>query len=387
MRLVTDDLEGDEHDDAADDADAQDADHGQVAAAVLVGAGRGVGGPARVERVRGRDAAEVAEPGDEGGRGGDADLAVPLLEDLVGPGHAVGHRGAEPEPDDQQPAVPRPLVRRRGKGDDEQAGDLDQRRAGKEEGAEPVESIGDGGHDEDGDEVHLETLLVFLDLVRAGPRSTYDPDGCKQQAQLNSSKVGVDALDDDGAIQLRADADTNDAKVHQGQGPQSPIDQDVAEVLERPGPGVVDALEVLVVYDGVFAGQGLGRLGQELEDALAHAGLSGRQRAVGQPPEQDESEDYCQQAVDEEHPLESHQTAQAVHLLESGRDEADHGSRDLGGGKVLPDALARPRGRIEEGQVIGHARPHAGNDHTQEESEKSGDVSAYSPFTSCTHIS
>lgn len=61
--------------------------------------------PASVQGVRGHDAAEIAEAGDEGGGSGHAHFAVAVLEDLVGPGHADGDGWAEPEANEEEAAV------------------------------------------------------------------------------------------------------------------------------------------------------------------------------------------------------------------------------------------------------------------------------------------
>ena len=42
----------------------------------------------------------------------------------------------------------------------------------------------------------------------------------------------------------------------------------------------------------------------------------------------------------------------------------------MGGSEVHADALSGPRGRVEEGEIVCHARPHAGGDDTQQEAEK-----------------
>jgi hypothetical protein len=36
----------------------------------------------------------------------------------------------------------------------------------------------------------------------------------------------------------------------------------------------------------------------------------------------------------------------------------------------LADAFARPRGRVEEGEVIGHSGPHSGNDDAEQKTEE-----------------
>ncbi|TPX13975.1 uncharacterized protein E0L32_005675 [Thyridium curvatum] len=335
---------------AGEDAHGQDADHDVVAHAVLVRALPGVGRPARVQRVRRRHAAEVAQARDQRRGGRDADLAVPALEDLVGPGHADGHGGAEPEAHHQQAAVAGPGVRQRER-DGQQARDLDADGGREEVRPVAVEAVRDGRHDDDGDQVH-------------------DPDGRRQQAELDAREGRVDGLDDDGAVELRADAHAHDAKVHQHERPQPPVDQHVAQVAQVPRPRVVHAPHLLVVHGRVLALERLRAGGQPPEPPAARARLPGRQGPVGQPPEQGDAEDDAEQAVDEEHPLEARQALQPVHLLEAGRHEAHDGGRDLRGREVVADALARAGRRVEEGQVVRHAGPHAGDDDAQQEAQE-----------------
>lgn len=108
--LVAKYLDENRHGETADDAEAQDADHGQVAPAVPVGAGSRVLGPAGVQSVGRGYAAQVTEARDEGGGGCDTDLAVAALEDLVCPGHADRHGGAEAETYHEQATVASPGV-------------------------------------------------------------------------------------------------------------------------------------------------------------------------------------------------------------------------------------------------------------------------------------
>lgn len=69
--------------------------------------------------------------------------------------------------------------------------------------------------------------------------------------------------------------------------------------------------------------------------------------------------------------METDETAHAVHELKPGRDETDDGSRELRGSEVKADPLASARRRVEQGQVVGHAGPHASDDETEQEPEKS----------------
>ena len=78
------------------------------------------------------------------------------LEDLVRPGHGYGDGGAEAETDEEEAGVAGPRVGGgAGVGGHEEAGDLDEHGEGEEEGAVVVEAVGEGGDEEDGDEVAL----------------------------------------------------------------------------------------------------------------------------------------------------------------------------------------------------------------------------------------
>ena len=111
--------------------------------------------PPRVQRVRRQNTTQIAEAADEGAGGRDANLAVAGLEDLVGPGHDVGDGGTEAEADNEEAAVARPGVVVAREGGDEEPRDLDEDGDGEDEGAVVVEAVGDGHHEEDGDEVTL----------------------------------------------------------------------------------------------------------------------------------------------------------------------------------------------------------------------------------------
>ena len=69
-----------------------------------------IGGPTSVEGIRSDNTTKVTQARHESGGGSDADLTVAALEDLVGPGHAGGHGGAEAEADEEETAVAGPGV-------------------------------------------------------------------------------------------------------------------------------------------------------------------------------------------------------------------------------------------------------------------------------------
>lgn len=349
-RLVSKHPQQDLHGEAADDAEAQDPDHCQVTPPKLVWTGGRVGRPAGVERIGSHDTAQVSEARNKSAGGGNTDLTVAGLEDLVGPGHTDRHRGAQAEAHHEEAAVTGPLVVE-GEGHGEQARDLDEYRGREEDGPELVEAVTDRRDDEDSEEVH-------------------DPYGRKQQADLDIGVVWVDGCDDDVSVELRPDADTHDAKVHHDQWPESPVDEDIAEVLPRPWARVVHPLEIVVVHKGVLTLESLRCCGEVLHKALLDALFARRKRAVRKPPEQHHAQDDGEGAPDDEHPLEPDDPSQAVHLLEPSTHETHDSGRDLRGAEVHADALPGPSRRVEQCQVITHARPHPGDDEAQQEAQE-----------------
>src|SRR5690606_28474784 len=159
----------------------------------------------------------------------------------------------------------------------------------------------------------------------------------KEQADLNAASLGLDGPDNDGSVKLGADADADNAKVHQSQRPKSPVEQDEAKVLEVPRAGMVDAPEVVVVYNGLLAGQSLRRWREPLPETTALSHLARDKGTVGQPPQEDEAEDNGDQAVDQEHPAKADQAPKTIHELEASGHKSDHSSRDLGCGIVHTD--------------------------------------------------
>lgn len=81
-----------------------------------------------------------------------------LLEDLVCPGHAVGHGRTKTKADDEQATVAGPVIGE-GKGNNDEANDLDDTTGTEEDPAVFVEAVGEWGRDEDSEEVHLLTLV------------------------------------------------------------------------------------------------------------------------------------------------------------------------------------------------------------------------------------
>lgn len=133
---------------------------------------------------------------------------------------------------------------------------------------------------------------------------------------------------------------------------------------------MVHAPQVVVVDLGVAAGQRRGTARDPAQVFLLRRLLARRRGSVREPPEQHDAHGDGDDAVDEEHPLEADQAVGAVHLLEPGGHETDDGGRDLRGGVVLADAFAGPRGGIEQGEIVGHAGPHAGDDDAQDQTEE-----------------
>lgn len=90
------------------------------------------------------------------------------------------------------------------------------------------------------------------------------------------------------------------------------------------------------------------------------------QRPLWQPPEESDANNYGNDAIDQEHPLEADEPAHAVHFLKASRDKTDNGGGKLCGRKVLADSFADTGGRVEERQIVRHPWPHPGYDDTQE---------------------
>ena len=72
---------------------------------------------------------------------------------------------------------------------------------------------------------------IYEDYIRTrreysiGKIQAYNPNGCKQQAELYPSELGIDASDDDCPVKLGSDTDTNDTEVHKRERPQAPVNQ------------------------------------------------------------------------------------------------------------------------------------------------------------------
>lgn len=133
---------------------------------------------------------------------------------------------------------------------------------------------------------------------------------------------------------------------------------------------MVDAPQVVVVDLCVPACEGGRAALQPLEILALGRFDTGSQRPVGKPPEEDDADGDGDDAVDEEHPLEANEAALAVHLLEASRDQAHNSGRDLSGSEVLADAFTRAGRRVEEGEIISHSRPHAGNEDAEQKTEE-----------------
>ena len=95
-----------------------------------------------------------------------------------------------------------------------------------------------------------------------------------------------------------------------------------------------------------------------------------REWSIWKPPKQTEADNDTNEAVQEEHPLDPKETSQSIHLLETGRDETNDGGRYLGCCEVLAYPFPGSGWRIEECQVVSHARPHACNHNTEQNTEE-----------------
>ena len=134
---------------------------------------------------------------------------------------------------------------------------------------------------------------------------------------------------------------------------------------------MVHAPQIMVMDDGVLARQ-CRRAARQPQHPfrLGRRGLARREGPLGQPPQQADANQEADEAVKQEHPLEADQAAEAVHELEAGGHETHDGGGDLGRREVPADALTRAGRGVEEGQVVRHAGPHAGDDDAEEEPEE-----------------
>ena len=76
---------------------------------------------------------------------------------------------------------------------------------------------------------------------------------------------------------------------------------------------VIDSCQVTVVDLGVFASQSRWRLGNPFLPAGSRSDFARCKRPVWEPPEKNEAEDYADEAVEKEHPLETDEAAGTVH--------------------------------------------------------------------------
>lgn len=117
--------------------------------------------PTRVQRIRRRDTTQIPQATHQRRRSRDAHLPMARLEDLRGPCHGDGYRGAETGADEEEADVAGPGAGGGGEGGGEETGDLDEDGGGEEVGAETVEAVREGGYEEDCYEVHLGLLAEF----------------------------------------------------------------------------------------------------------------------------------------------------------------------------------------------------------------------------------
>ena len=94
------------------------------------------------------------------------------------------------------------------------------------------------------------------------------------------------------------------------------------------------------MHDRVFSRQCFRGGGQPLHQAGSRAALTRWKRLVREPPEESESGNYGHETVEKEHPSEACKSADAVHELEAGRDEANYRRGDLRSGEVHADSFS-----------------------------------------------
>ena len=84
---------------------------------------------------------------------------------------------------------------------------------------------------------------------------TCNPNRSRQQTQRNITQSRINSLDNQVRIQLHANPNTHNTKVHNQQRIQSPIQKHREQIPQRPCRRVIHALQVMVVHDGVSAFQ------------------------------------------------------------------------------------------------------------------------------------
>lgn len=194
---------------------------------------------------------------------------------------------------------------------------------------------------------------------------THDPDWSREKTQVDAAQAGVDSFDDHGTVVLDANANADDPKIHDQEGPQAPVHEDVKEVAKGPLRAMIDSLQIMVVDFSVATCQCRTAPWKPTQVLLSGCLLARCSWSIGKPPEEDDTNSDGDDAINQEHPLEADQTLITVHLLKTCGDQTDDSGRNLRSGVVLTDALSGSRRRIEESEVVGHSRPHAGNDNTQ----------------------
>lgn len=157
----------------------------------------------------------------------------------------------------------------------------------------------------------------------------YNPDRSKKQTNFNATSTGPDGANDDRAVELCADTNTNYAKVHECQRPEPPVQKNKSEVFQAPGSSVVDASEVVIVDDCILSSQSFRARREPPEDAALLPGLARRKRPVRQPPNEYHTKGHADQAVYQKHPAKAFKPGSAVHELKPSRDKTYDGSRDL----------------------------------------------------------
>lgn len=201
-------------------------------------------------------------------------------------------------------------------------------------------------------------------------KKTHNPDRRKEQAHFHTAILRVDGGNNHTAIQLRADAHAHDAKIHQHQRPQPPVHQHARQVSPRPRARMIDPPHLTIMHTSILPRQRLPRRRKHPHPPTHDTALARRQRPIRQPPQQRDAQHHRQRAIHQKHPLEPDEPAQPIHLLKAGTDEPDDGGRDLRGREVVADAAGGALRRVEEGEVVAHAGPHAGDDDAEQEAQE-----------------
>lgn len=189
--FIPEEAEQNGHCDCCDDTPTKNPNHRQITPPEAMRAFNSIGTPPRVQRIRGRDTAQIPQSTHQRRRSRDAHLPMARLEDLRCPCHCDGDRGTETGADEEETDVTGPGAGGRGEGGGEETGNLDEDSGSEEVGAETVEAVREGCYEEDCYEVHLDLLAEFhRGVERETGRRTIQM-GAKSKLTVMGEKPGL----------------------------------------------------------------------------------------------------------------------------------------------------------------------------------------------------